>query len=106
MYNSLYAANWLRYQERRYFVCFKLNEGFYLAGYKLLPYICIMSKNKRNTYRKVSDLPINAMKVADYAAQWPCNTSYIYKMVSDSIKKNKSLTFEIVDFHGINFVLS
>lgn len=65
-----------------------------------------MSKNKRNTYRKVTELPVNAMRVADYAAQWPCNTSYIYKMVSDSIKKNKSLTFEIVDFHGINFVLS
>lgn len=65
-----------------------------------------MSKNKRNTYRTVTDLPSNAMTVKDYANQWPCNTSYIYKMVRDSIKKNKSLTFEIVDFHGINFVLS
>ncbi len=61
-----------------------------------------MSKNKRNTYRKVTELPATAMKVADYAAQWPCNTSYLYKLVS--LNKNIS-KFEIIDFHGINFVL-
>lgn len=64
-----------------------------------------MSKNKRNTYRKVNDLPVNAMKVADYAAQWPCNTSYIYKLVKKAREEEKLLSFEIVDFHGINFVI-
>lgn len=61
-----------------------------------------MSKNKRNTYRKVNELPHQAMTVKDYADNWPCNTSYIYKLVKE--KKNISL-FEIVDFHGINFVI-
>lgn len=62
-----------------------------------------MRKNKRNTYRKVTELPVNAMRVADYAAQYPCNTSYLYKLVREN---KKVLPFEIVDFHGINFVLS
>lgn len=61
-----------------------------------------MSKNKRNTYRKVNELPQQAMTVKDFADNWPCNTSYIYKLVKE--KKNISL-FEIVDFHGINFVI-
>lgn len=61
-----------------------------------------MSKNKRNTYRKVDSLPVNAIKVSEYASNWPCNTSYLYKLVRE--KKNISV-FEIVDFHGINFVL-
>jgi len=64
-----------------------------------------MSKNKRNSYRKVEALPSNAIKVSEYAAKWPCNTSYIYKLVSLSIKEKKVLPFEIVDFHGINFVI-
>jgi len=62
----------------------------------------VMSKNKRNTYRQVNELPVNAIKVADYAKQWPCNTSYLYKLVST----NKNISkFEIVDFQGINFVI-
>ena len=61
-----------------------------------------MAKNKRNIYREVDTLPVNAIRVSDYAKQWPCNTSYLYKLVRE--KKNIS-TFEIVDFQGINFVL-
>ena len=66
------------------------------------PIFADMSKNKRNTYRKVKELPDNAMKVSEYASKWPCNTSYLYRLVSE--KKNISV-FEIVDFHGINFVI-
>ena len=72
------------------------------VSYKLLPYICSMAKNKRNTYRTVSKLPADALRVSEYAAQYPCNTSYIYKLVRE---KKKVLPFEIVDFQGINFVL-
>jgi len=61
-----------------------------------------MGKNKRNIYRPVDTLPVNAIRVSDYAKQWPCNTSYLYKLVRE--KKNISV-FEIVDFQGINFVL-
>lgn len=61
-----------------------------------------MGKNKHNKYRQVETLPVNAVKVSEYAAKWPCNTSYLYKLVRD--KKNIS-TFEIVDFQGINFIL-
>ena len=64
-----------------------------------------MSRNKRNTYRKVNKLPANAMTVKDYADKWPCNTSYLYKLVKLSIENKKTLPFEVVDFHGINFVL-
>jgi len=42
------------------------------------------------------------LRVSEYAAQYPCNTSYIYKLVRE---KKKVLPFEIVDFQGINFVL-
>jgi len=61
-----------------------------------------MGRNKKNKYRIVLELPANAVKVADYANQWPCNTSYIYKLVRD--KKNIS-KFEVVDFQGINFII-
>jgi len=73
-----------------------------LHSYKLLAYICSMGKNKKNNYRIVTKLPQSAVKVADYAANWPCNTSYLYKLVRE--KKN-ILKFEIVDFHGINFII-
>ena len=61
-----------------------------------------MGKNRQNKYRVVESLPVNAVKVSQYAAEWPCNTSYIYKLVSE--KKNIG-KFEIVDFQGINFVI-
>ncbi len=61
-----------------------------------------MGRNKQNSYRSVTQLPVDAMLVSAYAAQWPCNTSYIYKLVRE--KKN-ILKFEIVDFHGVNFVI-
>lgn len=64
-----------------------------------------MGRNKHNEYRKVNELPANAMLVRAYAALWPCNTSYIYKLIRDSKLNKKSLSFEIVDFHGVNFVI-
>lgn len=60
-----------------------------------------MARNKKNKYRQLDKLPVNAVKVSEYAKQWPCNTSYLYKLV----KNKKNFTFEIVDFHGINFVI-
>ena len=60
-----------------------------------------MGKNKKNNYPEVKELPANALKVSQYAAQWPCNTSYIYKLVRDK----KNTTFEIVEYQGINFII-
>lgn len=73
------------------------------GGRLQVTYICgFMGKNKKGKYRQVSTLPNEAIKVADYAKQWPCNTSYLYKLVRE--KKNFS-KFEIVDFQGINFII-
>jgi len=71
-----------------------------VIGYKYSTF-GVMSKNKKNTYRVIHNLPQNASRVSEYAAKWPCNTSYIYKLV----KEGKNKTFEIVDFMGINFVI-
>ncbi len=60
-----------------------------------------MGKNKQGKYTSVDTLPINAIKVSEFAKNWPCNTSYIYKLV----KERKNNTFEIVDFQGINFII-
>ena len=68
----------------------------------------IMKNTRHNKYRIVDDLPKNAMRVSEYAAQWEranggtgCNTSYIYELVAN----NKNTNFEIVVYKGINFVL-
>lgn len=60
-----------------------------------------MGKNKYKERQKLSKLPPEALTVAQYAKKWPCNTSYIYKLE----KEKKNFSFEIVDFHGINFVI-
>ncbi len=60
-----------------------------------------MGKNKKGKYRKVEELPEIALRVSEYAKQWPCNTSYIYKLV----KYKKNTSFEMVDFKGINFII-
>jgi hypothetical protein len=66
-----------------------------------------MKNTRHNRYRTVEVLPADAMRVSEYAAQWPgvdkvgCNTSYIYELV----KKGKNVGFEIVVYKGINFVL-
>lgn len=63
-----------------------------------------MGKNKINTYRSVTELPTNAFTVADYAKyKGYSSTPYIYEQWRNRHKKN--ISFEIVDFHGINFVL-
>ena len=61
-----------------------------------------MKKTRQNNYRIVDELPSDAQRVSDYAAQWPCNTSYIYELV----RKEKNSSFEIVVYKGINFVIS
>jgi hypothetical protein len=67
-----------------------------------------MKNTRHNKYRIVDDLPHDAMRVSEYAAQWEkangtigCNTSYIYELVANS----KNAKFEIVVYKGINFVL-
>lgn len=66
-----------------------------------------MKNTRHNKYRVVDTLPIDAMRVSEYAAQRAtvhgtgCNTSYIYELV----KNNKNVDFEIVIYKGINFVL-
>lgn len=59
-------------------------------------------RNRKGKYEVVESLPVNAVKVSEYAKQWPCNTSYIYKLVS---KGKHAGRFEIVVFQGINFVI-
>jgi hypothetical protein len=61
-----------------------------------------MGKNRKYEYRPVTELPDNAMTVAQYASEVKdCNTSYIYEL----IRKAKNTDFEIVIFKGINFVV-
>ena len=60
-----------------------------------------MKNTRRNNYRIVDELPVDAMRVSEYAAKRDCNTSYIYEL----IKKGKNTDFEIVIYKGINFVL-
>jgi hypothetical protein len=59
-------------------------------------------RNKRSTHKEVDILPSNAIKVSEYAKQWPCNTSYIYKLVS---KGKHAGRFDIITFQGINFIV-
>lgn len=56
---------------------------------------------KKNRYREVDVLPPEAMKVSEYAKKCNCNTSYIYQLVRTG--KNK---FEMIEYRGINFILS
>jgi hypothetical protein len=60
-----------------------------------------MKNTRHNKYEVVNDLPNDAMRVSEYAAQRECNTSYIYEL----IKKGKNIDFKIVIYKGINFVL-
>lgn len=61
-----------------------------------------MGKNRKYSYNEVTDLPANAMTVAQYASQIKdCNTSYIYELV----RNQKNNDFQIVIFKGINFVI-
>lgn len=60
-----------------------------------------MKNTRHNKYEVVEALPNDAMRVSEYAAQWPCNTSYIYEMV----RKGKNNSFKIVIYKGINFVI-
>jgi hypothetical protein len=60
-----------------------------------------MKNTRRNTYPIVDELPGDAMRVSEYAAQRECNTSYIYEL----IKKGKNTNFHIVIYKGINFVV-
>jgi hypothetical protein len=60
-------------------------------------------KSRQNNYPIVDELPDGAIRVSEFAEEWPCNTSYIYKLVSEG--KNESHNFYIVVFKGINFVI-
>jgi hypothetical protein len=63
-----------------------------------------MGKNKKNTYRIVNELPPDATRVSDYARiKGYSSTPYIYELWRNRDKKY--IPFEIVDFHGINFIL-
>lgn len=72
-----------------------------LTTYIDIHYIRRMKNTRRNTYPIVDELPPDALRVSEYAAQRECNTSYIYEL----IRKGKNIDFEIVVYKGINFVL-
>jgi len=61
-------------------------------------------KNKVNKFTTVTELPPEAVTVAQFSRAWNngsgCNPAYIYEL----IKKGKN-TFQIVEFRGINFII-
>jgi hypothetical protein len=61
-------------------------------------YLCTMPR--RYEYIIVDQLPVNAIKVSDYAKQRNCSTSLIYHEIIRNVAK-----FYIVQFQGINFVI-
>ena len=58
-----------------------------------------MKKNK-GKYRVVKELPINAMRMEDYANKMDITPQTLYMRVMRG-----TATFEIVTFHDINFIL-
>lgn len=77
-------------------------------GYKLLIYIFANMRRYNDNYSTVEQLPVNAMKVKDYADTRHCNTAYIYKLwakVKRGEKTPEDIGFTIVLFHDINFVI-
>lgn len=59
---------------------------------------------RQNKYRTVKELPKGAMSVAQYATIRGCNTSYIYKLWRTKKGNDRTESFEIIEFQGLNFV--
>ena len=59
---------------------------------------------RQNKYKSVKSLPQGAMSVAQYANVRGCNTSYIYKLWRLKKGQDKTESFEIIEFQGLNFV--
>lgn len=74
-----------------------------IIGYNVV-YCGIMGK-RQNKYKSVKTLPPGAMSVAQYASNRGCNTSYIYKLWRTKKGQDKTESFEIIEFQGLNFVL-
>jgi hypothetical protein len=71
---------------------------------KELKQLYSMGRNKKNTYRKVFSLPENAYTVSAYAKEMNySSTPYIYQLWRERCRKE--ISFEIVDFRGINFII-
>lgn len=60
---------------------------------------------RQNKYKSVKTLPPGAMSVAQYASIRGCNTSNIYKLWRNKKGINKTESFEIIEFQGLNFVV-
>lgn len=61
---------------------------------------------KRNKYRQVDKLPTNSLTISDYARSKGYETNaYIYHEWKRHVEDEKEIGFEIVSFHGINFVI-
>jgi len=58
-------------------------------------------KKDRKEYEQVTELPADALTVAQYADRRNCTTPYIYEL----IRKGKNTDFKIVKFKGINFIV-
>jgi hypothetical protein len=69
-------------------------------------YIARRMGKRQNKYRSVDKLPGKAMSVAQYAIQRGCNTSNIYKLWRRKKGINKTECFEIIEFQGLNFVVT
>ena len=73
-------------------------------GY-IIVYLSPMGR-RQNKYRKLDKLPGDAMSVKQYADRRGCNTSYIYKLWRNKKGINNTESFEIVEYQGINFILT
>ena len=58
-------------------------------------------KGHRKQYNTISQLPINALSVANFASQQNITVSYVYKKFNEG-KAN----YQIIDFQGYNFVIT
>lgn len=61
--------------------------------------------NRIIIHREVEELPNEAVTVKQFAMAYPCDTSYIYKLSKQHRDTGKELSFEIVSFKGVNFVI-
>lgn len=62
-------------------------------------------KTRKNTYRVVTTLPKSALKVSEYVAIKEHDQPYLYKKWRKYLAGELAIDFEIVLFHGNNFVL-
>lgn len=62
-------------------------------------------KRNINKYPTVTRLPAKATTVKDYADSLQVSTQHLYNSYRRHIQDGKPISFKIVLFHGINFII-